>query len=129
MAAVTIHDAGTNGALSFDLIDILRVLGGDATGATWRCNDVEATGPLADELHRAADRGDTITGQELLRIAAGVDQVIDGDFRGFTVANEPWLRIRAVDSSLFVVVALDDGVLARLRTAFRDVRDSPEDDA
>lgn len=129
MPAITIHDSDPRGVLRFDLIDLLRLAGSDAVAATWRCSGVEATGPLADELHVAADVGNAIGGNELLRIAGGVMQVIDGDFLAFSPsADEPWLRISAIDSSLFVVATADTDLLDRIRAAFHDVLDSPLDD-
>ena len=81
------------------------------------------------ELHVAADRGNAIGGNELLRIAGGVTQVIDGDFLAFSSSeNAPWLRIRAIDSSLFLVATSDADLLDRIRAAFHDVRDSLLDD-
>jgi|SRR6185437_9467867 len=128
MEAVTIHDADPSGPLSFDLTDILQVAGARARSSTWRCRSVECVGPLADVLHEASDDGHTLSGDGLLDAAAGVTQVIDGAFTATgPEGGEPWLVVRAVDSSLYVVVTDDRELLARLRARFRDVRDSPGD--
>jgi len=128
MEAVTIHDADPSGRLSFDLADILQVVGARARSSTWRCRSVECVGPQADILHEASDDGHTLSGDGLLDAAAGVTQVIDGEFIATgSDGGEPWLIVRAVDSSLYVVVTDDHDLRARLRMRFRDVRDSSGD--
>lgn len=130
MAAISIQDTGADGVLRFDLIDLLRLVGPAAAASQWMCRGVEATGNLAGELHDAADHETPLSGADLLRIASGVLQVIDGDFEATAESGRPpWLRIRAIDSSEFVVITNDPGVLARIRAAYDVVRDSPEDDS
>jgi hypothetical protein len=131
MQAVTIHDLRAFGAgkvLAFDLIDILRLAEPDVISSSWRCRNVECTGDLADELHHASDVEMEVTGQDLLRLAAGVRQVIDGDFAAHRGADSrPWLVVRAIDSSCFVVITHDESLMKQVRERFRDVRDSPDD--
>lgn len=128
MEAVTIHDSTPNGVLSFDLADLLRVAGSNARASIWRCRAVEAVGPRADPLHAASDDARSLSGEELIDIAAAVTQVMDGDFIAKRSNEEvPWLLIRAVDSTLYVVVTSDRALIARIRAEFRDVRDSPDD--
>jgi hypothetical protein len=127
--AVTIHDIADR-ALAFDLIDILRLAGPDAESSSWRCRNVECAGELAEELHRISDAGSVLTGPEMLRLASGVSQTMDGDFMAYRPGEKaPWLVIRAIDSSEYVVITEDDRLLARVRERFRDVRDSPDDAA
>ena len=97
--AVTIHDIRDR-VLAFDLIDILRIAGPDAESSSWRCRNVECTGDLAEELHRASDAMSALTGAEMLRLAGGVLQIIDGDFEAYSASEtRPWLVVRAIDSS------------------------------
>jgi hypothetical protein len=125
--AVTIHDIRDR-VLAFDLIDILRLAGPDAEASSWRCRNVECTGDLAEELHRASDAESALTGVEMLRLAVGVVQVIDGEFEAYRPdEHRPWLVVRAIDSSEYAVVTQDERLLARIRERFRDVRDSPDD--
>jgi hypothetical protein len=125
--AVTVHDA-RDGSLAFDLIDILCLAGRDSDTSSWRCRNVECTGDLADELHRASDAGSVLPGAEMLRLASSVLQIIDGDFEAYRPGEtRPWLVVRAIDSSAFAVVTHDERMLARVREQFVDVRDSPDD--
>lgn len=128
MEAVTIHDSTPNGVLSFDLADLLRIAGPSALASIWRCRGVEAIGPDASRLHAASDDGRSLSGEALIDIAAGVTQVIDGDFVAeHSNDGPPWLVIRAVDSTLYIVITNDHALIARIRTEFGDVRNSPDD--
>lgn len=127
--AVTIHDIRDR-VLAFDLIDILRLAGPDAELSSWRWRNVECTGKLAEELHRVSDAECALAGAEMLRLAAGVLQIIDGDFEAYRPgATRPWLVVRAIDSSLYAVITQDEGLLARVREGFWNVRNSPDDAA
>lgn len=118
------------GYLSFDLIDILRVMGERVIDAQWRCRFVECIGENAGELHEISDRGVSIPGGEIMRIAAGISQTIDGDFEARVgEAENPWLVIKAIDSSLFEVWSDDLDLLRKIRETFRQVSDSPSDAA
>jgi diaminopimelate decarboxylase len=127
--AVTIYDI-RDGVLAFDLIDILRIVGPDAKSSSWRCRNVDCSGDLAEELHRVSDAESAVSGAEMLRLASGVLQIIDGDFEAYRADEKrPWLVVRAIDSTLYAVITQDGGLLARVRERFRDVRDSPHDAA
>jgi len=55
--------------------------------------------------------------------------VIDGEFQSVSVSSvRSWLRIRAIDSTEFVVITSDAGVLARIRAAYHDLHEFPDDD-
>jgi hypothetical protein len=60
------------GYLSFDLKDILPLLGERAAVSQWQCRFVECTGESAEQLHAIADEGRSISGGELLRVASGI---------------------------------------------------------
>jgi hypothetical protein len=127
--AVTIHDTRDR-ALAFDLIDIFRLAEPDAGLSSWRCRNVDCSGDLAEELRRVSDTETSVGGPEMLRLAGGGLQVIDGDFEAYHPGEmRPWLVVRAIDSSEYVVITQDERLLGRIRERFRDVRDSPEDAA
>ena len=131
MYAVTVHDLNRldrGSVLAFDLVDILRLDERGVVESEWRCRRVECMGEQAAALYAASDGGATIPGDVLLRLASGVDQVIDGDFAGLRPGDQsPWLLVRAIDSTFFVVASEDEGWLGRVRERFRDVRDAPEE--
>lgn len=93
--AVTIHDVralGGGRVLAFDLIDILRLAGPEAESSYWRCRNVQCNGALAEELHRVSEAGSALPGAEMLRLAGGVFQIIDGDFEAHRLGEtQPWL--------------------------------------
>ena len=129
--AVTIHDrrkVGDGHVLAFGLIDILRLAETDVESSSWRCSDVDGGGELMEELDHVSSGNAVISGAEMLRLAGGVYQMIDGDFEAYR-PDEPrhWLVIRAIDSSEYVVSTDNERLLARVRERFCDVRDSPMD--
>jgi hypothetical protein len=127
MFGITILDHSDNGVLSLDLKDILWLLGLQAESSEWEISQVEALdGVGAEELHSLADKGTRVSGQELIRLASAVTQIIDGIFRGYQKdTSEPWIIIQAVDSSAFDVQSDDNDVIHRIRQQFRDVVDFP----
>ena len=125
--AVTIYDL-QNGVLAFDLIDILQLAKEEVLASTWRCRHVEAFGTCAEDLHRALNEGSTLSGAQLLRFAAEIHQIIDGDFEARRPAEDmPWVIVRAVDSSFYVVSTSDSALLAKVRNRFQRVYDAPEE--
>jgi hypothetical protein len=132
MRGVTITDRKRNEAvLAIDLIDILRLLGPQAEESEWEIGDLECVGaPAAEELQQRAESAVRLPGRTLLRLAAGVPQVIDGVFSGYRRGeNDPWVRVRAVDSSAYDVESDDEAVLTRMKQCFREVAELPAGDA
>src|SRR5438105_3128206 len=124
MRGVTITDSTDDGRLlSFDLSDILRLLGPAAADAEWEISGVECVGgAAAEELHRLAKARARVAGQTLLSLAAQVTQTIDGVFTGFRAGEQqPWVIIRAADSSSFDVESDDEDVLASVKQRFHDL--------
>lgn len=124
MHGITISDSTDDQRmLTVDLIDILRLLGPSATDSEWLISGVEcAGGAAAEDLHRLADQPARIPGGKLLSLATGVTQVIDGIFTGYRNGEtQPWITIRAVDSSAFDVQSDDEEALARMKRHFRNV--------
>jgi hypothetical protein len=116
--------------LSFDLKDILGLIGERALVSQWRCRWVECTGENAREMHSLSDVDRNISGAEILRLASGISQTIDGQFEAFAAGeSNPWLLIKAIDSSLFEVWSHDPDILLRVKTNFSNVSDLPTDAA
>jgi hypothetical protein len=131
LEAVTIHDMrplGDGQVMAVHLIDILRLWEPEILASSWRVSCVDCLGDLADEFVRLGDANGTISSPELLRLASGVCQVIEGDFEAYRPHEEqPWLVVRAIDSTLYVVITEDAQLLDRVRSRFSDVRPAPEE--
>src|SRR5690242_19324381 len=126
MEAVTIHDEKPSRVLDVDLIDVLQLCEQEALSSSWRIRNVDCLGVLMEEFMRLGDANATISGAELLRLAAGVYQIIEGDFEAYRPgADRFWLVVRAIDSSFYVVITDDAELLDRVQTHFSDVRPSP----
>jgi hypothetical protein len=127
MYAVTIDDRNESGVLALDLKDVLKALGARVSQSRWTIADVEAIGgAAADALMGYPDQSLALNGKELLELAEGVDQIVNGRFAAFTGNSErPWVTVFAVDSSAFDVVAEDEEVLDGIWVAFNDVEVIP----
>lgn len=112
----------TNGILSFDLREILLVVGSVRTDLCWRLSGVDAYGEGGRRLSDASDKADVLSNAQLVDIAVRVDQVIDGVFCGYTDINEtPWVVIRAIDSTSWEVECDDERLAQSLLRRFSAV--------
>lgn len=128
MPGITIRDADERDVLVVDLARVLQIAGDRALHSRWRVSGVDVGGgTTAEELHRISDDQLALMGDQLLTLARGVWQIIDGKFEAFEdEADSPWLTIYAVDSSAYDVVTTDIHLLEMLRDAFCEVSDLPE---
>src|SRR5690606_9136110 len=102
MARLTVHDLA-DGALAFDLRDVVRVLAPASLAAMWTIEApeheaFEATGVGGLRLAELAETSARIPGQELQNIANATTQVIWGNFVGVLLdkPDQKWLTIRAI---------------------------------
>jgi len=123
---ITITDSDARGVLTFDLRDVLAVIGESSREALWHVRVVECVGDGAAvaELDRLSKTGERINDARLRELAEVVEQVIDGTFHGVLPTGEQ-ISIYAVDSTAFDVVTDRADVLAALRSRFRYVADIP----
>lgn len=125
-AGITISDADAKDFLTLDLRDILALIPEDGARWLWGVSGAEAVGPSAEALHSASDAGDTLSLVRLREIAAKITQTINGEFRSFRDGeSEPWVVVRAVDSSTFDVISDDAVFLEKVRGRFKRVREYP----
>jgi hypothetical protein len=119
--------------LAFDLKEILAVLELDARNSRWLCTElwcIPFGAPDEQGLEDRYNTGTYLTGEELTALAAETRQVVDGRFRAFRgTETEPWLIVRAVDSSFWEVFSTEQTVLDRLRAQFKDVVEIASDAA
>jgi hypothetical protein len=142
---LSIRDRSPTGALSFDLRDVLAVLGERALAWQWCVlYDFEAYGPgeglvaMTNAIWRARPGGIWLSASDFARLAQDIDQTIDGEFQAFPSGLEvstipvdelhaPFLQsraelvIRAVDSTRFEVHAKDLEDVERIQARFSDV--------
>ncbi len=121
MKGLSITDK-SRGFLTFDLIDILKLLGPAGRESEWKISGVESTGEAADELESLAEKGGVVKGSKLFDLASRIVQVIDGEFVATKDGGgRPWIVVRGVDSSTFDVFTDDVGIRAAIRERFREV--------
>ncbi len=109
----------TTQVLEAQLSDLLELSGQRGRSAEWRVSGVEATGPEAPRLHGTTDSGGVLDGDSLFAIARGVDQVIDGRFVAHDPGEpQPWLVLRAVDSTSWDVASMDAALMSAVRSRY-----------
>lgn len=127
MMTITISDrnAVTN-VLSFDLKDLLAILSEDGERSKWTVNGAEVLGRAAEELYAVQSRRERQHGAVLRQLAEKLEQVIEGEFRAYGHDEDanPWLILRATDSSSWDVASNRNDVLDRFRVRFREVREA-----
>jgi len=123
MRGLTVSDKDARNVLTFDLKDILPLLGEKGLNSTWSIKGLEAIdGEAAKELHALSDTEQVVSGERLRELAAAISQTIDGEFAGsLNESLEPWIRIRAVDSSAFDIITADRDVYAKIKGRFAEV--------
>ena len=134
MPIIQIHDLEKQRTLlAVDLRHVLDLLGTRAARSLWEVGGVAredealvvAGEEAADRLEALAQSSGRISGKLLARLAHSVYQVIWGEFRAYDAqAESPWVIVRAIDSTWYEVETDDEQVLARIRSAFKDVRRS-----
>jgi hypothetical protein len=123
MRTITISDKTTTGVLSFDLRDLLQLIGELTTHLQWVVMDhVECTGPRANDLEGLGASGGRVGMRELMIIAMGIEQVIEGEFHGYEAEqSSPTILLRAVDSSSWDIASTNDELLELFRKRFTEV--------
>jgi hypothetical protein len=137
MTTLRIHDLRDGRVLALDLGDLIDLLAPRSLEASWtvspvrleyptggRCHDeFMVTGLGGDQLENLAASGSSVSGLVLSEYARATQQVIWGQF----VATHPeqtgaWVVIRAIDSTFYEITTSDDIVLAKIGSAYQDVR-------
>ena len=123
MTAFRVKDVDPQGCLTFDLIDFLELFGDRAIHATWTCNVGEVVpSSEAKYLPEAYAASQSIPGALLFQAAANTSQIIDGVFVATEPGKpEPWLVLRAVDSSFWEVQPTSPEIERLLKSRFKSV--------
>jgi hypothetical protein len=137
MTTLRIYDLRDGRVLALDLRDLIDLLAPRSLESSWTVSPVSVeyptlgrtfdqfmvTGQGGDQLESLAASGSLVSGQILAEYAHATHQLIWGQF----VATHPeqtdaWVVIRAIDSTFYEVTTSDDMVLAKVRSAYKDVR-------
>lgn len=128
MRGIDVHDTSPDGRfLAVSLSQILDAIGIKALDSSWALSSIEFTAAAGSEpLHALENTEGLMPGRRLYELSLRVIQFIDGYFRAYaTDCTEPWLVIRAVDSSAYFVFSTDEAALVRVKNRFLKVRDIP----
>lgn len=128
-----------------DLRDILSALEPEGQNLRWSVLDLEATGDVSrlgttmldlEQQVKNAPNGLILEWKDLKQLAGEIDQIINGTVAGCqdpdvlnhlnvqgSLRSTCDIVIEAIDSSLWRVYSSDDGILQKLKSAFRDVKD------
>lgn len=127
---MTLRISDMNGnVLAVNVHDILNLLTPKALLTQWIVSPVtlsngeswfEVIGEGSAELDALADNGQTIDGESLLALTKRCKQIIWGQFRSMPSDN-PWLTIKAVDSTFYEIETEDKEVLKRISEKYSDV--------
>jgi hypothetical protein len=127
-SCIKVADLTSSGGLSFDLIDLVSLLGERGLRSSWRAFDVWSVQEGDDgHFEDLCQTGQLIPGAEFASALKHVMQVIDGRFEAFEEGREePWVVVEAIDSSYFLLHAEED-ILQKARARFRSVSDYPNE--
>ena len=133
MAVLRIYDLQGR-VLAFDLRHILDLLAPRSITAQWTVSAVsavhsedewfETTGDGGDGLDALMAKGGRLSGRDLVTLARSTRQVIWGEFTAYLPGSpqEPWVTVRAIDSTFYEVITTDTSMLSAVGSAFKDVR-------
>jgi hypothetical protein len=143
MTTLRVYDYRDSGGLALDLRDLINLLVPRSLEANWTVSRVRMnqpdlgisfdefmmTGPGLhgpDQLEQLAASGSSVSGATLLKAANEAWQVIWGQFTGtFPEQSDPWVIVRAIDSTFYEVTSSDEAVLDAIRSTYKDVRIAP----
>ncbi len=126
LQGVSISHRDKRGVLSFDLSDVLDVMGEASLTADWQVNVIECYGEVSSvaELEQLTASGKRIDGYRLARMADKINQVVDGEFNA-QLASGNTVVIRVVDSSAYDFITDQSELLIAIRTRFENVAAIP----
>jgi hypothetical protein len=128
MLGIKIQDKrqSSNGRfLSFDLRDILAVIGEPVKQSKWLCYNLCYTAKRNGMFNEFRESRLKLSGGELIELASEIHQTIDGRFEAKTegATKKPYLVIVAFDSSWFEVYSSKSGIIDKLKNHFQMVSD------
>ncbi|WP_295555636.1 hypothetical protein [uncultured Hyphomicrobium sp.] len=130
MATLRIYDLD-GGVLAVHLSRLLDLLAPKSLDAEWTVAQLrsdgedkfEATGSGAAELEELVATAMPISGMALLIVATNTHQIVWGEFIAIVPGEStPWLTLRAIDSTFYEIGTDDADALAKIKSAYKDVR-------
>ncbi len=119
MNGLRIEDKNEKDYLSFDLIDILKLVDNEINGSTWLCSGVWSMSENSPNIGDYSDTEEHIDTSKLIECVKNERQVIDGRFEAFEDNNkDPWLTVEAFDSSYWEVHSSNEDLLNKIESAF-----------
>lgn len=124
MKCLIIRPQTSGGRLDFDLQEVLQALGPKVSTSAWMIRDLNYVSRDERDIptFHSSERK-RIPGDELLASLPNLLQVIDGEFRAFEKGSEPWVIIRAIDSSWWEVQSRDASAFDAIRHRFQNVEE------
>ena len=119
---VTVHLGNEK---SFDLYDILKIVGNRGKQAVWQISNAECFGSFAELIHLLSDNDQRVSGHDLYEILERNNgQTIEGEFEAFdTTTGTEWLLIRFVRGDEVDIQTQDSELLGKIRSAFGNISD------
>jgi tetratricopeptide (TPR) repeat protein len=109
------------------LYDLILALGERALQSIWFGSGVECYGEKADELYAFAEQEQPISGHDLLSLASGIRQTIQGDFFAFDPgATAYWIFLRAWEGSGFYIETNDSHIEKQLQAQYQQAVEEVE---
>ena len=138
MTTLRIYDY-RDGALALDLRDLIDLLAPRSLEARWMVSPVTLIDPrlgssFEEFMTVESGRLDEDTLEQLAVSKSAVNGIAlseaahaTGQFVGMLPEQkeDPWVVIRAIDSTFYEVTSADEAVLATIRSAYKDVRAAP----
>jgi hypothetical protein len=120
MVRLVIRPQTAGGGLGFDLRDVLQALGPRVSSSVWAIGD-NLNYVSRDESDIPALHRDELRGDELISGLPNLLQVIDGEFKASDAETQPWVVVRAIDSSWWEIISDDVATLDSIRNRFQNV--------
>jgi hypothetical protein len=100
------------------LADVLAAIGHEAEASLWTGDEIDASGPLGNDLRSESDPG-PVNGTRLAELAAGVTRMNAGVLEATRPdADRPWLALQVADGGHFMVATRSRAQLDELRRRF-----------
>jgi hypothetical protein len=119
MRVLTINNFDLNHVLAVNLIGIFLKLEPYLKNTQWETIALDFLGNIEEELF-LADQEERLSSNQLIKLLSLIDQVIEGEFRGyFPDQKHPWIITRVIDSSAYEIETNHAEVASMLGRSFQ----------